>query len=264
MKILFYGDVVGRPGRAAIRQSIAELKEKHNPDVIICNGENLAHGKSITEKTIRSIVDAGVDVITSGNHIFKKKEAIEILQQDQYPIIRPANYPPGAPGVGFKTFNIGALKLAVINIMGQVFFREDFDCPFRTLNEVLAEKDVKNANCIIVDAHTEATSEIKALGYYLDGRVTACLGTHSHVPTADARVLDKGTAFLSDAGMVGLKDSVLGVNKKEVLEKFLSQMPSKFEIDDHGMCEVSAFLIESDDESMKAKSIEPIYHEFEV
>lgn len=264
MKIVFFGDVVGRPGRAALRQIIPEIKKEYSPDVIICNGENLAHGKGITEKTIRSVMDAGVNAVTSGNHIFKKKEGIEIIQQEKYPVIRPANYPPGVPGKGYLTLNVGTEKILIINVMGQVFFAEDFDCPFRKLDEILKSKEAKEASAILVDAHTEVTSEIKGLGYYLDGRVTACLGTHTHIPTADSRILDKGTAYLSDAGMVGVKDSVLGVRKDEVLEKFLTQMPTKFEIDDHGICEVSGALIESEEESIKAKKIEPIYREVEV
>lgn len=263
MKIVFFGDVVGRPGRSALRKVIPEIKEKYNPDVIICNGENLAHGKGITEKTVRSIIDAGIDAITSGNHIFKK-EGVEILKQNQLPVIRPANYPPDVPGNGFMTLDIGTEKLLIINVIGQAFFGEDFDSPFRKLDEILETKEAKNANAIFVDAHTEVTSEIKGLGYYLDGKITACIGTHTHIPTADARILDKGTAYLSDAGMVGIKNSVLGVRKEEVLNKFLTQMPAKFEIEDHGLCEVSGVFIESFEDSLKAKKIELIYEETEV
>jgi hypothetical protein len=264
MKIIFFGDVVGRPGRAALRQLIPEIKKQYSPDAIICNGENLAHGKGITEKTLQATIDAGVDVVTSGNHIFKKNEGIEILKQNKYPVIRPANYPPHTPGKGYINLNIGTENLMVINITGQVFFRENFDSPFRILDEILDTKEAKNANAIIVDAHTEVTSEIKALGYYLDGRVTACLGTHTHVPTADSRILVKKTAYISDVGMVGIKDSVLGVRKDEVLEKFLTQMPTKFEIEDNGLCEVSGVYIESEESSIKAKKIESIYREIEV
>ncbi|NQU99240.1 MAG: YmdB family metallophosphoesterase [Parcubacteria group bacterium] len=263
MKIVFFGDIVGRPGRSALRKVIPEIKEKYNPDVIICNGENLAHGKGITEKTVRSIIDAGVDVITSGNHIFKK-EGVEILEQGKLPVIRPANYPPDVPGNGFMTLNIGTEKLLVINVIGQAFFGEDFDSPFRKLDEILDSKEASSANAIFVDAHTEVTSEIKGLGYYLDGRVTACIGTHTHIPTADSRILKKDTAYLSDAGMVGIKDSVLGVGKEEVLAKFLTQMPAKFQIEDHGVCEVSGVYIESKEGSIKAKKIESIYEEVEV
>ena len=263
MKIIFFGDVIGRPGRSALRKIIPEIKEKYNPDVIICNGENLAHGKGITEKTVQSVIDAGVDIITSGNHIFKK-EGVQILEQGKLPVIRPANYPPDVPGNGFITLNIGTEKLLVINVIGQVFFGENFDSPFRKLDEILKTKEAQSANTIIVDAHTEVTSEIKGLGYYLNGRVTACVGTHTHVPTADSRILDKGTAYISDVGMVGIKDSVLGVRKEEVLEKFLNQMPTKFQIDDHGICEISGVFIESFSGPIKAKKIELIYKEVEV
>lgn len=264
MKIIFFGDVVGRPGRSAIREIIPKIKEKYNPDAIICNGENLAHGKGFTEKTIRSMLDAGIDVVTSGNHIFKKKEGVELLKENKYPVIRPANYPPEVPGRGFISIDVGVEKLLVVNIIGQAFFGEDFDSPFRKMDEILDSREAKDANAILVDAHTEVTSEIKALGYYLDGRVSVCIGTHTHVPTADAQILKKGTAYLSDAGMVGIKDSVLGVRKDEVLNKFLTQMPSKFEIEDHGVCEISGVFVETEEGSIKAQKIKQIYEEIEV
>lgn len=264
MKIIFFGDVVGRPGRAALQKAIPKLKEKYQPDIIIANGENLAHGKGLTEKTVRSVFEIGIDIITSGNHIFKKNEGVELMRQKKYPIIRPANYPPNVPGEGYVTLNVGTEKLLVINIIGQVFFRENFDSPFRAVDKILLEKEAQEANVIIVDAHTEVTSEIKALGYYLDGRVTACFGTHTHVATADLQILEKGAAFISDAGMVGIKDSILGVKKEQVLEKFLTQIPTKFEIEDHGICEVNGVFVESFDDSTKAKKVERIYQEVEV
>lgn len=264
MKFIMFGDIMGRSGRGALRKAIPDLKEKYEPDLIIANGENIAHGKGVTEKTIRSIMDSGVDIITSGNHIFKRKDGTELIKQGKYPIIRPANYPPGVPGKGYLTTQVGTESALIINIIGRVFFAEDFDCPFRTIEEILSLKENKHVDDIIIDAHTEATSEIKALGRYFDGRVTAFIGTHTHVPTADLQILDKGSAYMSDLGMVGIKDSILGIKKEPIFNKFLTQMPSRFEIDDHGLCEVNAIFIESEEGSIKAKKVERIYTEVEV
>lgn len=259
-----FGDIVGRPGRNALRNTIPELKEKYEPDLIIANGENLAHGKGITEKTVKSIIDAGVDVITSGNHIFKRSDGTELVRQGKYSIIRPANYPKGVPGEGHIITQVGTESALVINIIGRVFFAEDFDCPFRALEDILSLEDNKHVDDIIVDAHTEATSEIKALGSYFDGKVTALIGTHTHVATADLQILKNGSAYMSDIGMVGIKDSLLGLKKEPILNKFLTQMPTRFEIDDHGLCEVNAIYIESEESSIKAKEVERIYREVEV
>lgn len=263
MKILFFGDIVGKPGRKAIKKILPDLKEKHSPDFIIANAENLAHGKGINEKTIKEMTEAGIDAFTSGNHIFQRKEGLPLLEKRDTNIIRPANYPPQAPGAGFKFFSIRTKKLLLINLIGRVFFREDYDCPFRTIDNILEKAQAEKPNAIIVDIHTEATSESKALGFYLDGRVSAVFGTHTHVPTADAEILGKYTAYVTDVGMVGVKDSVLGVEKESVIEQFLTQLPFKFDILERGICEVNSILVEIDEKG-KAKKIEKIYQEVKV
>lgn len=259
-----FGDVMGRPGRKALREVLPKLIEKHKPDLIIANGENLAHGKGITEKTVKSIFDIGINVITSGNHIFNRREGTELLKEKKLLILRPANYPPKAPGRGHLIYPVRTKNILVVNLVGRVFFAEDFDCPFRTLEQILAEKENQNVDAIVVDAHTEASSEAKALGHYFDGKITACLGTHTHVPTADFRVLPKGTAYVTDIGMVGIKDSIIGMKKEPIFEKFLTQVPTRFILEEEGVCEVNGILVETEEKSFKAKKIEKIYEEVEV
>ena len=254
---------MSKAGRKAIVKSLPDLKEKLQPDFVIANGENLAHGKGVTEKTVNEMTEAGIDAFTSGNHIFKRKEGLDILQSKDTRFVRPANYPPGTPGVGYKIFQVGAKKLLLVNLVGRVFFREDFDCPFRAIDAVLGETESENPDVIIIDAHVEATSEAKALGYYLDGRVSAVLGTHTHVPTADERILEGGTAHITDVGMVGVKDSVLGMDKEPVLEQFLTQLPFKGDPAEEGICEVSAVVVDINSEG-KAERIERVYEEVEV
>lgn len=262
MKILMFGDIVGKIGRSALRLTLPKLKEKFKPDLIIANGENAAHGLGITERTMRALFDMGINVITSGNHIFNKKEAIEILKEGKLPLLRPANYPPNVPGRGHLVWQTGKTKVLIVNLIGRVFFPEDFDCPFRALEKILEEN--KNIKIIIVDAHTEATSEIRALGFYFDGKISAMLGTHTHIPTTDAQILKNGTAYISDLGMVGSKNSIIGMEKEEVLSRFLTQMPSRFVVPERGPCEVCGAVIEIDEKSSMAKKIERVYEEIEV
>lgn len=262
MRILMFGDVVGRAGRSALRAVLPKLKEKYELDLVIANGENLAHGIGITRKTLQSVLDAGVDVVTSGNHIFNKKEALELLKDKDLPLIRPANYPPGVPGRGHLVKSVRTKRVLIVNLVGRVFFNEDFDCPFRTLDQILKEHE--GIQTIIVDAHTEATSEIKALGLYFDGRVSAMLGTHTHIPCADWQILKNGAAYISDIGMVGVKDSIIGMKKEPIFERFLTQVPIKFEVQEEGRCEVNGVVVEIDDKTGKAKKIEKIYEETEV
>jgi len=254
---------MSKAGRKAIVKALPDLKEKYQPDFVIANAENLAHGKGITEKTVNEMVEAGIDAFTSGNHIFKRKEGLDILQSKDTRFVRPANYPPQAPGVGYKIFQVGAKKLLLVNLVGRVFFREDFDCPFRAIDDILSETESENPDVIVVDVHVEATSEAKALGYYLDGRVSAVLGTHTHVPTADERILNDGTAYISDVGMVGVKDSVLGMDKEAVIAQFLSQLPFKGDPAEEGVCEVNAVVVDVGSDG-KAEKIEKIYEEVEI
>lgn len=258
MKFLFFGDVVGKIGRQAVAKILPELKAEYQPDFIIANAENLAHGTGFTEKTLAELTTAGVNFYTTGNHVFGKPEAEAILNNQEAKIIRPANYPIGVAGPEYRIFSVGSRNILLINLMGRVFIREQFDDPFRKLDEILNKVDMNKIAGIIVDFHAEATSEKTALGWHANGRVTAVLGTHTHVPTADAKILDKGTAFVSDVGMVGAQDSVIGFTKEQILKNFLFQTGNVFEIPENGMTQVNAVLVEFDPTSKLASNIQRV------
>lgn len=261
LKILFFGDIVGEIGREAIKKVILGYKKKYNPDFIMANVENLAHGKGATQKTLQEMLEAGINFFTSGNHIWSKKEIFKVFEEKKIPLIRPANYPPIVPGEGYKVVEIGTKKLLVVNLLGRVFIQEDTDCPFRKIDEILKKFSKEKLAGIIIDFHAEVTSETVALGFYLDGRVSAFLGTHTHIPTADNKILPQGTAYLTDVGMVGAKDSVLGVDKKNIIKTFLTQIRFEHEIPKEGICTVNAVLIEIETKTKKAISIKRIDQE---
>lgn len=264
LTFLIFGDVFGRPGRLALSQVVPELRKKHRPDLVLANIENIAHGVGVTEKTLKECQAAGIDLFTSGNHIFKKKEAIDLLLQKDSPLLRPANYPPGTPGQGVKLVAVGTKNVLVINLNGRVFFTENFDDPFRTLDQILKEHEREKLHAVLIDAHTEATSEVVALGWYADGRASVVFGTHTHIPTADARILPKGTAYITDIGMVGLKDSVLGEDKDEIIRSFLTQQPFSHTIPEHGLTSVNALLVTVDPKTHRARTINLIQKEVEI
>ncbi len=257
MNVLFFGDVIGRTGREALKLILPKLKKTYTPDLVIANCENIAHGKGITARTFEEIADLGIQVFTSGNHIWNQKEALDLLARKDSPILRPANYPPGVPGRGYLILEVGTKKVAVINLVGRVFFQEDFDCPFRKADEILTELTRQNVKIVLIDFHAEATSEANALPWYLDGRVSLVAGTHTHVQTADERILPQGTAMISDVGMVGARDSIIGVDRTNVIQNFLTQMPLQFEVAGGAML-VSAIFVEIDSGSGQAKKIERI------
>lgn len=255
MRLLMIGDIVGRPGRRAVRQNVPGLVNQLDVDIVIANGENSAGGNGITREVAQELFSAGVDVITMGNHVWNQKDIYTYIGQETR-IIRPANYPPGAPGRGCGIFRTkGGLELGVANISGRIFMQE-LDCPFRKADEVVNQMREK-VDIILVDFHAEASSEKVAMGWYLDGRVTAVCGTHTHVQTADERVLPGGTAYISDVGMTGPRDSVIGVKKDIVIEKFITQMPRRFEVAD-GLYQFNAVLVNIDEESGRALDIERI------
>ena len=264
LKILFFGDVSGRVGRNAITKILPSLKKKLDPDLVIANAENIAHGVGITEKTLQELIDAGVDFFTSGDHVFDKKDVLGVLEDKNSPLIRPANFPPGVPGMGAKLFEIGTKKVLVINLIGRVFLKNNYDCPFRKADEILDEFKDENLSAIIVDFHAEATSEKNGLAQYLDGRVSAMLGTHTHVGTDDWQILPGGTAFVTDIGMVGAKDSILGVDKKGILKTFLTQISEVHEIPEEGICTVNAVYLEIDPKTKQAKKIKKIKEEIKI
>ena len=251
MRILMIGDVIGKPGREAVRAVLPGLKREKSIDFVICNGENTAGGFGITADTASELLESGVDVLTSGNHIWDKKEIIPFLDEG-LPLIRPANY-PDAPGRGYLHHG----GVTVVNLMGRVFMTS-LDCPFRTADALLKQwQEEGERKVIIVDFHAEATSEKQALGWYLDGRVSGVLGTHTHVGTVDARILPKGTAYLTDVGMTGPLDSVIGSDKDAVLERFLTSLPHRLPVAT-GPCVLNAVLVDVDEETGKALSIERV------
>jgi hypothetical protein len=245
------GDVIGKPGRDAVRALLPDLKQEKSIDFVICNGENTAGGYGITADTASELLEIGVDVLTSGNHIWDKKEIIPLMDGG-LPLIRPANY-PDAPGKGYIHQN----GVTVVNLMGRVFMAS-LDCPFRTADALLERlREEGQSKVIIVDFHAEATSEKQAMGWYLDGRVSAVLGTHTHVGTVDAKILPQGTAYLTDVGMTGPSESVIGSDKEAVLERFLTSLPNRLSVAD-GPCMLNAALVEVDEDTGKASSIERI------
>jgi 2',3'-cyclic-nucleotide 2'-phosphodiesterase len=255
MKILFVGDVVGSLGRDMIKEYVPKLKEKYHPQITIINGENAAGGKGITEKIYRGFLEVGAQAVTLGNHTWDNKEIFDFIDDAQY-LIRPANFPEGNPGKGLTYVKFNNELLAVINLQGRTFM-PDIDCPFRKADELINEAR-KKTSLIFVDFHGEATSEKQAIGWYLDGKVTAVVGTHTHVQTADNRILPGGTAYISDVGMTGPYDGILGVEKEAVLKRFLTSLPVRFEVPKEGRTQLSAVLIEVDNKTGKASKIDRI------
>ncbi len=256
MLILAVGDIIGKPGRQATQELLPGLRQQYGLDLVIANAENTAGGLGVTPTTAKEVLDAGVDVLTSGNHIWARKEIIPYLDGEM-PILRPLNYPPGVPGRGY----IINSQVMVVNLIGRTFMG-NFDCPFRAMAQLLAEVKHKPP-VIIVDFHAEATSEKVAMGRYLDGRVSAVLGTHTHVGTIDAQLLPQGTAYVTDIGMTGPIDSVIGDDTEAVLQRFLTIMPHRLSVG-KGKTIFNAVLVSVDENSGKALSIDRISREVEL
>ena len=254
MKILMVGDVIGRPGRAAFAKYTQKLRHEKAIDLVVVNGENAAEGKGLTRKPMDELLLGGADVVTSGNHIWDKKEIMSFIDDEPY-LVRPANYPAGVPGKGFCVYPLKGKNVGVINLSGRAFMPA-LDCPFQRVEEILRELS-GDCDVILLDFHAETTSEKMALGWYLDGRIAALVGTHTHVQTADERILPKGTAYISDLGMVGPWNSVIGVNTDAVLSKMTTGLPSRFEVAD-GPSIYCAVLLEIDEKTGKAASIERV------
>jgi 2',3'-cyclic-nucleotide 2'-phosphodiesterase len=253
VKLLFVGDVVGGIGRRTLAALLPGLREERRPDFVVVNGENAAGGVGITEKTARELLELGADAITLGNHAYRHREVYGFLDREER-IVRPANYPKGSPGRGCTVVEQGGQRLGVINLSGQVFLTA-VRSPFAEADALLAELRVQ-AEHVLVDMHAEATSEKVAMGWHLDGRATACLGTHTHVPTADARVLPGGTAYVTDVGMTGPRGGVIGVKREQALERFTALTNVRFETSDEDPW-LNAVLVEADDEG-RATSIEQL------
>lgn len=255
MNILVIGDIVGRPGRRALKQGLARIQREEDISFTIANAENAAGGRGLTRAVMDEILGAGIDVITMGNHVWDNKDIFNFIE-DEFRLLRPANYPSPCPGQGYHIYKGGFSKnIGVINLSGRVFV-SNLDCPFKLMDSILAELEGE-ADIIIVDFHGEATSEKLAFAYYVDGRVTAVLGTHTHIQTADERILPQGTAYITDLGMTGPSDSVLGMDKKIVIEKFLTGRPARFEVAS-GSAQLQGIILRLDDLSDKVLEIKRI------
>ena len=254
MRILLIGDVIGKPGRSAVQRLLPGLRREYDIDFVVANGENAAAGFGITPDTAQELLRSGVDVITSGGHIWDRKEMIPHLNDD-IPVLRPINYPPGVPGVGYRREG----QVLVVNAMGRVFVGT-IDCPFRAMDSLLDSLE-QRPPVILLDFHAEATSEKAALAWYLDGRVGVVAGTHTHVATADARLLPKGTAFVSDLGMVGAVNSIIGAEPEDVLARFLTQTPRRLSVARGGPIRFNSVMVDIDASTGVATGIERVDRE---
>ncbi|MBI5023365.1 MAG: YmdB family metallophosphoesterase [Candidatus Magasanikbacteria bacterium] len=276
LKFLIFGDIVGRTGRQALQKILPSLKKQYKPNLVIANAENAAHGSGVTHKTLREMQLAGVDFFTNGDHCFDKPEVEQILTETDSPLLRPANMVE-VTGVGEKLLTLATKKVLVVNLLGRVFIENNLEKkgedkqrkiklsnPFTVMEEILAKYADEKIDAILLDFHTEATSEQVAMGYFLDGRVAAVWGTHTHVPTADARILSKGTGFITDVGMTGAKDTVIGVAKENVIERFVKENDAKFEWPETEMAMVNALYVEVDPKTKNTKKIKLIQKEIKI
>ncbi len=255
LKVLMVGDIFGKPGRKAVKELIKTYRNQYELDFVIANGENAAGGNGITREIANELYNAQIDFITMGNHTWDKKEIFQFIDTDKK-IIRPANYPPGTPGRGWAIVPLSnELKIGIINLSGRVFL-PPLDCPFR-VGERIVEEISKETHIIIVDFHAEATSEKIAMGWFMDGKVSAVVGTHTHVQTADERILPYGTGYITDVGMTGPHDSILGVKRDIVIQKFLTQLPARFETA-QGVAQLNAILLEIDETTGKTMGLKRI------
>ena len=257
MKILFFGDIFGRSGRDALIKELPYFKKKYNPDFVLANGENASHGKGISKLICDDLFLAGIDVITGGNHIFDNNDVFKFIDKEKR-LLRPNNYPVNTPGNGFGIYEKNQKKILVINVMGRVFMNA-LDDPFESIRKAMNEKVIgENISAIIIDIHCEATSEKMAVGHEFDGKASLIVGTHTHIPTADARILSKGTAFISDLGMCGDYDSIIGMDKNKALERFKKKTPVRGIHPATGEASLSCVFVELDDKTGLAKSIKQI------
>ncbi len=276
LKFLIFGDIVGRTGREALQKILPTLKKQYKPNLVIANAENAAHGSGVTPKTLREMQMAGVDFFTNGDHCFDKPEVEKILTETDSPLLRPANM-IDQPGVGEKMLTLATKKVLVVNLLGRVFIEDNLKKkgedkqrkiklanPFAVMEEILVKYATEKIDAILLDFHTEATSEQIAMGYFLDGRVSAVWGTHTHVPTADARVLPGGAGFITDIGMTGAKNTVIGVAKENVIERFIKENDAKFEWPETETAMVNALYLEVDPKTKKTTKIKLIQKEIKL
>ncbi|MFH1640530.1 MAG: TIGR00282 family metallophosphoesterase [Candidatus Omnitrophota bacterium] len=261
MNILFIGDIVGAPGRQAINELLPGLKKEFGLSFVVANAENASGGSGITPKVAKELFDSGLDVLTSGDHIWKKREIFEIIKEEKR-ILRPINFPPGVPGRGAEVFRTkDGFKVGIVNVQGRVFM-EALECPFKTTRQAI-ETLSKETKIIIVDIHAEATSEKVALGWYLDDKASAVLGTHTHIQTADEKILPGGCAYITDVGMTGPMDSVIGRRIEDVLERFITSVPTRFEVAQENI-QLQGVVLDIDELTGKARSIVRIQRKLNV
>lgn len=260
MKILMLGDIVGRPGRQIVREYLPSIRKKLGADFVVANGENASGGNGLTEKNAKQLLAAPIDVLTMGNHVWKQRETRDYI--DQYDrIVRPINYPPKTPGQGSHIYDHDGVRIGVLNMSGQSFM-DNLDSPFTAADRVVPAL-LANSDVLLVDFHAETTSEKIAMGYYLDGQASAVVGTHTHVQTADARVLPKGTAFITDLGMTGPLNGVLGVKAEIIIEQLTTKMPVRYEIERQMPWQLNGVLIDVDEKTGRARHIERVYEIFD-
>lgn len=258
MNILFIGDISGKIGRKTVAKILPKLKEEENIDLVIANVENCAHGFGVTEKTAEELTKAGIDFMTTGDHALKRTKQFSVYKK--FPIIRPANYSQEAPGKGYTIIEVNKKNIVIINLIGRVFMKMDYDCPFHKINEILANLTLpkKDIFAIIVDIHAEATSEKISMRHFLDGKVNAVLGTHTHVMTADSEITKKNTAYITDVGMTGFRDGSLGLEISGIIKTFLTQIKHAHAIPESGRSMLNSVLIKIDDKTKKTKSFKTI------
>lgn len=257
LRVLFIGDVVGVTGRTMFAKHIQRVKQKHNIDAIVVNGENSSnHGRGITPQIVKFFKENGANVITSGNHIWFKRDIYSYLDTNQ-DLLKPANFPSATPGTGVTTFTCNNTTVAIVNLQGRIFMREQVECPFKTAESILTYLKHKT-NIIFVDFHAEATAEKIGLGFHLDGKISGMVGTHTHVPTADERMLPNGTAFVTDLGMTGALHSMIGMKKEPILNNMITQMPVRFEVETQGPGFMTGVWIEVDTQTGKATDIQRV------
>jgi len=267
LNVLIIGDIVGRAGRNALKAKLPEMKEKYQPDLVIANGENLAHGYGVSEKILDDLEENGVDFFTSGNHIFKTGKDLNKILLD-HPIIRPANYEDNMPGVGYKMIEVGTTKVLIINLLGQVFLEERIEetinNPFKVLDAILAETKMDKPDIVLIDFHAEATSEKKSLGAFVDGRASLMFGTHTHIQTADEYIMPEGTGYITDIGMVGVQHSSLGMEFDSIIKSFVSETKLPKIVPQHGLCLINGIIAKIDIGTGKTVSIERVTEYAEV
>ncbi len=264
MKILFIGDIVGTPGRGIIKEILPTIIKKNKIDFVIANPENAAHGRGVNVDILKELQEAGIDAFSGGDHSFDDKASLEEVYSGDFPIVRPANYSKDVPGAGYGIFKKDKEKILLISLIGRVFMKMDYDCPFRELDNILANFARQKISAIIIDIHAEATSEKNAMFRYANSRVSAVLGTHTHVMTADEKVSKEGTAYITDVGMAGYSDGCIGIECEGVLETFLTQLRTSHNIPEKGKSVLNAVMIDIDAKTKKAKKIIPIKEYFNI